>query len=425
MGSYCTIYFDDIDVWAAKTVVPDEWCAMFQESDRLVRNSPDPEDEDSAVVYEAVREVVLARLSLLGCTAPVARERLITWLEAQRATWDEYRSEEGGEWAEGQAEALRTLTPEIWYARVAQVLATQYTEDEPFDEIDRLMREEEDSPLWFDGYGSLLSLRALLDACPDVRTVTLDISDLIGGGWLSEDERVCEARRKDSGLEPRPLAPTVILAEGSSDIRVLQRSLPVLFPEWQDYFSFFNHDELEKKVDGGANYLVKFLTAFAAARAPFRVVAVFDNDTAGVQAYDQASALGLPDNIIVVRLPDIGLARAYPTVGPQGHHIVDVNGKAASIELYLGREALMIDGELRPVRWKGYVQAADAYQGEVTGKSEVERAFLRALPTFSSPVEARAAFPELVSVWEEIYGVVERSAEMAQRKLHGRTRIEV
>jgi hypothetical protein len=48
----------------------------------------------------------------------------------------------------------------------------------------------------------------------------------------------------------------------------------------QDYFSFFNHAELS--VDGGAVYLVKFLKAFAAARAPLRIVAVFDNDTAGL-----------------------------------------------------------------------------------------------------------------------------------------------
>ncbi|MFQ5492169.1 MAG: hypothetical protein ACE5GE_15745, partial [Phycisphaerae bacterium] len=162
----------------------------------------------------------------------------------------------------------------------------------------------------------------------------------------------------------------------------------------------------------------------AAARAPFRMVAVFDNDTEGLRAHSQASDLGLPDNIIVVRLPDTEFAKTYPTVGPQGNHLVDVNGKAASIELYLGRNALMTDGELRPVRWKGYNQAAKAYQGEVAGKTEVERVFLDALVTFSNPSKAQAAFPELVGVWEVIFSAVERSAEAAERKLHGRTRNE-
>jgi hypothetical protein len=48
------------------------------------------------------------------------------------------------------------------------------------------------------------------------------------------------------------MAPTVVLAEGSSDIRVLQLSLEVLYPELIDFFSFFNHSDL--RVDGGAKF---------------------------------------------------------------------------------------------------------------------------------------------------------------------------
>jgi hypothetical protein len=419
VGSYCAIYFDDLDVCGSKSVVPDAFCAIFQESNRSVRPSPDPEDEAPQTVYEAPREVVLARLALLGCTAAVARERLESWLQAMRATWDEYRADDG-DWAAETAEALHALTPDDWYARVPRCLATRFSDEKPIDEIDRHMRETEDSWLWFDGYASLMGLRALLDACVDVETVTLDLTDLIGGGWIEADVALCETRRKEDPLEPRPLAPTVVLGEGSSDIRVLQRSLAVLYPERQDYFSFFNHAELS--VDGGTAYLVKFLKAFAAARAPFRMIAVFDNDTAGIQAFRQAIALGLPDNMIVMHLPDVELARAYPTVGPQGVHLVDVNGQAAGIELYLGRAALLLRGELRPVRWTGYNQAARAYQGEVESKWDVERAFLEQLETFGNASDARAAFPELASVWEAIFAAVQRSAEAAERRLHGRVR---
>ena len=418
MGSYCTIYFDELEVCSAKSTVPDEFCAIFQESDRVVRESQDGEDECPEVVYEATREVVLSRLALLGCTAVVARERLSKWLEAERATWDEYRSQKHGEWAIETAEALYELTLEKWYARVPAALAALHACDESIDKIDRHMRV----CLRFDGCQSLIGFRALLDACTDVQMVTLDISDLISGGWLDVDDEVCEARRKEDGLAIHTLAPTVILAEGSSDIRVLQRSLSVLFPERQDSFSFFDHDELN--VDGGAAYLVKFLKAFAAARTPFRVVAVFDNDAAGLQAHHKAVALGLPDNMIAVRLPDIDLAKAYPTVGPQGCHVVDVNGQAASIELYLGRAALTVDGALRPVRWTGYNKAIEAYQGEVEAKAEVEHVFFDALRTFSDASDARLAFPELVSVWETIFVAVERSAEAAERKLLGRRRRE-
>ncbi|QHP66446.1 hypothetical protein EI171_02865 [Bradyrhizobium sp. LCT2] len=417
MGSYCEIYFDRTEVCGAKSVVPDHFCALFQESDRVVRPSRDEDEESPEVVYEAPRAVVLSRLDLLGCTTTVARERLEAWLATTRETWDEYCAD--GDWAEKTTTALRSFSVEDWYRRAPEVLATLYTREEATDEIDRHMRDRDgEGWLWFDGYGSLMSLRALLDACAEVQCVTLDVTALIGGGWIEPGAKICDEKRASAPLDPRPLATTVILAEGSSDIRILQRSLAGLFPELQDYFSFFNHAELS--VDGGAAYLVKFLKAFAAARAPLRLVAVFDNDTAGRQAHRQANTLGLPDNMVAVTLPDTELARSYPTIGPQGEHVVDVNGKAASIELYLGRASLMAGSGFRRVRWSGFNSTAQAYQGEIEGKAEVEASFLRAVANCSSPAEARAAFPELVEVWTMIFSAVEKAAEVAERKLHGR-----
>ena len=409
MGSYCSLYFDEMDVCGVKSYVPDQFCALFQESDRRVRRPKDGDADDDAsdVVYEASRDVILRRLDLLGYTNAVASREFAAWLAEERARWAEYSADDG-DWAAETNAGIRSLTFEEWRRRVPEHLANRYEREQPHDEIDRHMRESEDSWLWFAGYGSLTSIRAMLDACPSVATVALDISDLIGGGWINEDEAICALARETNKLEPRPLAPIVVLAEGSSDIRILQRSLAKLFPERQDYFSFFNHAELS--VDGGAPYLIKFLKAFAAARAPFRMVAVFDNDAVGLQAFRQAKALNLPANMIVVRLPDTELARAYPTIGPQGRHAMDVNGQAAAIELYLGRTALTRGCELRPVRWAGYVQGAASYQGEVEGKGEVEALFLEELGRLTDPAELSAAYPELRGVWEGIFDAVEHSS---------------
>ena len=126
--------------------------------------------------------------------------------------------------------------------------------------------------------------------------------------------------------------------------------------------------------------MVKMLRAFAAARAPLRLVAVFDNDTAGLEALRLVRGDGLPASFALVRLPDIELARKYPTLGPTGEHVADVNGRAASIELYLGKAALSVSGRFRPVRWKGTVKGEDAYQGEVEGKSDIQEEFEQLSP---------------------------------------------
>ena len=421
MGSYCTIYFDELEVCSAKSAVPAVFSAIFQESDRLVRASRCEDDDTPEIVYQTTKKVVLARLALLGCTSQVARERLSRWIMDERTTWEEYVDDSHGDWAAETADAIRNFTVEEWYKRVPQVLATRLNSDEPIDAIDRHMRNHDESWLWFDGYDSLVGLRALLDANPQVEQVTLDVSDLIHGGWLDANERVCQGHRYGDIHSMGPLAPIVVLAEGRSDIAILKRSLSILFSERQDYFSFFEHEKLS--VDGGAAYLVKFLKAFAAARTPLRLMAIFDNDTAGRQAHREAQRLGLPDNMILLRLPDTELAKTYPTVGPQGYHAVDVNGQAASIELYLGRSALTVNGQLRPVRWTGYDKGADAYQGEVEAKDEVKQHFFKELKTFSNSTDAQHALPELVDAWTSIFAAVEQSAEEAERKtIHYRWR---
>jgi len=417
MGSYCSLKFDDLEILSSKSVVPDNLIALFQEADRVVRKVAFDEGEppEADIVYEAPRETVLMRLSLLGFTEASVRAKFSDWLDEERVRWNEYLAE-GRVWAADTARAISGFDYEVWRERAPEVLRSQLDGDQPKDEIDRQMRDEE-GWLHFDGLGSLASLRAMLEALPDVTKVTLNISDLVFSGYIDENAPICARRREEESAEPRSLAPTVILAEGSSDIRILEQSLKALYPEMQDYFSFFDHVELN--VDGGASYLVKFLKAFAAARAPIRVAALFDNDTAGLQAYRQAVTLGLPRNIIVLRLPDIALASNYPTIGPQGKHLSDVNKRAASIELYLGISALTAsNGGLRPVRWSAYVPSADAYQGEVESKGKVQAKFLRELGQLESVEAARDAYPELVAVWGEIFRSVEITMVEARRSEH-------
>ena len=126
------------------------------------------------------------------------------------------------------------------------------------------------------------------------------------------------------------MEPTVIIAEGSIDILILRRSLERLYPYLSDYITFFDYEGA--KPDDGASYVVKFLRAFAAARIATSILAVFDNDAAGLEACTTAEGLDLPDNINVTMLPDIEIARSYPTLGPQGMHKIDVNGTAVSVD---------------------------------------------------------------------------------------------
>jgi len=339
-------------------------------------------------------------LDILGITSDRAENAFESWRRAEIETYTEY-----GEDFEETLGAIKSLSFEEWKKRVPTVLQHQFKErDSDFDnEIERRMFEPDDGWLFFNTPDERLMLRAILDASANVKSVSIDITDFIVGGWLEFDTKLCAAARAPENITRPTHEPIVILGEGSTDVHVLRTSLPVLFPHLVEYFAFFDHTELN--VDGGANYLVKFLQAFGAARISSRMVALFDNDTVGREAFEKAKALRLPANITVLRLPDIEIARAYPTIGPQGFQIVDVNGRAASTELYLGRRNLLLASrKLSPVRWGGYSDRMHAYQGEVEGKSEILTRFDRDLSAYKkTPMLAREAFPNLVAVWQSIF----------------------
>jgi hypothetical protein len=406
MGSSCELKFDEISLLSQKSYVPDEFVCLFQESDR--REAPETQEEGITIGYFAPREVVRQRLDLLGYTIEYARSHFQKWLEQERERYREYEEDHGGEWASETAEALRSFNYEEWMSRTRDVLLTRFDFTRPSheykDEIDRQMRSLQDGWLFYDA-NVLPIVRSMLEALPEVCEVSLDIGDLVAGGYIGDQEKLCETRRTPDLQSRSDLQPTVILAEGSTDITVLKRSLQRLYPYLTDYFAFFDYEA--PHVDGGTSYLVKFLRAFAAARINTNIVAIFDNDAVGLDAYNLASHPPLPPNIKVTKLPDIELARSYPTIGPQGEHRIDVNGKAASIELFLGRHNLSTDdGVLTPVIWNNYLTAARRYQGAINDKRRVFERFLEETSKEGQYDYYRTLFPELVVLWEHIFGLV-------------------
>ena len=56
-------------------------------------------------------------------------------------------------------------------------------------------------------------------------------------------------------------------------------------------------------------------------------------------------------------------------VARSGSETMDVNGSAASIELYLGEDVIRgDDGQLIPIQWKAFEPSVKRYQGEIVDK---------------------------------------------------------
>lgn len=236
---------------------------------------------------------------------------------------------------------------------------------EPFGSASWLMS------LW-DDHDTRYQLRAVLEALSHDEEITLDLDDLLEGGWLEpsvdprEHARELVAYTSQGGLAP------IVLTEGRFDAEVLSAALALRRPHLIGYLKL---PDFAQKNEGGAAALRQTVRALAAAGIPNRVVALFDNDTAARDVIHGLDSAALPANLVVTRLPEIDLASAYPTVGPQGEHVMDVNGLAGSIEMYLGSDVLTVGEELQPVVWGGYISRLRAYQGEISDKDRVQARF--------------------------------------------------
>jgi hypothetical protein len=201
------------------------------------------------------------------------------------------------------------------------------------------------------------NLRLALDVVDDQRLqVRYHLDDLVSRGFLDRGTPITKQAREERRENMARDAPLVVLTEGSSDSQLLTAAIRVTHPHLVGFLRFM---DFSGGAGGSAGNLAKLVRSFIGAGIANRAVAIADNDTAAHDALDKLKREGVPDGYHILHYPDLPLLTSYPTLGPQSSEpvLMDVNGKAGSLEMYLGRELLTVDGALVPVQWTGYVEA--------------------------------------------------------------------
>ena len=187
--------------------------------------------------------------------------------------------------------------------------------------------------------------------------------------WAFNDiEQGGYARREDFVRPLDPVDRFLIVTEGSSDAAILRHALKMLRPHVADFFDFVDMEE--GYPFSGTGNLFRFVQGLISISVQNKILVLFDNDAEGVANYKRCRELKVLSNICILKLPDLPDLRSFQAIGPNGEHRADINGCGAAIECYLD-----LDAGAR-VRWTSYNAKADAYQGELEGKSRYLRNFL-------------------------------------------------
>lgn len=441
MGTIAHLCVDDYPLIDTKNELDPLVLTIFRESDRRVYKrkmrdrspliyTPDPdreEEEEEVIDYATTVAWASRRLDIMGftmdrCRAEYERTRSALIDEVRSDLDDDDDVSEKSEWFDEyerrRLAELNSVHFDAYVEGLREILASRLRPD-PFDDgkapglsdvVKYMLEVDED--WWYFRFFSKdprCFLRVAFSVCAEESLVTQEISDLADSGWIDGSQPLCEQAITALLATFPENAPRIVLTEGSTDTAILRKALAILFPQLVGYYTFFDFEG--SRAAGGAAQLVSVVKAFAAARISNRVIAIFDNDTAAHEAVRALRSVELPKNIVVLHYPEIATLSRYPTLGPAGEAFLDVNGTAASIELYLGRDVLERSGQLAPVQWGGHSAAMKRFQGAVVDKEQLQEAWHRKAAECqgdSSKIVAEN-WVELRAIWESVFHAFDAS----------------
>ena len=426
MGSYAYCWLDNLEILTTNNSLSVELLSLFRSEDKIITSSIpnyfpcereyyqrifEKNIEEKLVYYEAPINVIRDRLNIFGYDLRNAcdgfrkwiyeenknAERRIVELDKQDYLYESYANE---------ISVLSELTPEIWIENLKKIhdSGLQQREYKSASErhvdktIDYMLRKE-----WYGypGYDLFIPIRLAIEMLDEHNKLFYDITQLVWSGYYDYNDDVVKSEIDFVSLDSISKFKTIILTEGKTDAWILRETMNLLYPHLIDYYSFLDFESTG--FGGGVGNLVNVVKAFAGAGIGNNVIALFDNDTAALSACRIFEKIDLPSNILICHLPEIDLLKNYPTIGPSGFVNLDVNGMAASIELYLGKDILCIDGaDLSPIQWTGFDKFAGQYQGEVIDKPQLHKRFREKL--YASKNNEQGNWDDLKEIFDLLFG---------------------
>jgi hypothetical protein len=393
MGSYAECWLESLYIGSTKNDFDYGLMQLFRASDKRVHRSAakdlprpihqwanyleDPKEKIAVVYYTAPAYLIKDRLELKGYTLSTAKRAFMKRMRAEQREYSNEVIEGMEEYYENRANLLKGLDVDQWLATLRHIKEVGLGIPHASPEYKRIVTLEE-FMLQTDWYGFPgmdlnVPLRLALETCTAKDNFIYDLTDLVSQEYFDQDEDFVALASEFTAGEYGSRSKIIILTEGRSDGWILAESMKLLYPHLSDYYTFMDFEAA--RIEGGASQLAKIVKSFAGAGIVNKVIAIFDNDTAGEEAIRSLRQIKLPGNLCVLKLPDFKLLRKYPTIGPSGPRNMNVNGLAASIELYLGDDVLREGGNLTPVHWSAYNPVIGKYQGGVLEKDKIHKRF--------------------------------------------------
>lgn len=384
MGSYAQLNFSEYEVLSTKSFVDSTVMTIFRESDKRVYSRAIDEDcEEDVCEYSNSVKNIKMRLDVMGFSVAQAKRKFEKHRKIKILEVEENIKSFDSESDKKELEILKKYKYNDWERAFKNIVKRSIRLYQPWEDefqdkdelIQYIVNNRDYEPYYnFPSDDIRYFFRVFLQAFKDGDVICYDVTQLIKNGYYDPSDEICNMSINSLTEENIVNEKIIILIEGKTDKKILEESLKLLYPHLKEYYSFLDYEISNN--GGGADKVVYLVKSFIGVGLGNRVIAIFDNDTAAEDAMQALKKVRIPKNIKIAKYPDIALCKKYPTIGPGGISNLNINGLAASIELYLGRDVLITEDKVfAPIQWKGFNQSLNKYQGEIIGKDILHKKF--------------------------------------------------
>jgi len=363
MGSYTELTIDDYPVLSSKSYIYNDIYHILCESDKRIfnrsfneRNSivwgnSDDKEIEVAYEYQTTVKIAIERLEIMGYSLKntildfnESKNKLIKELTQNLEYYDDgfmnmddiYKSE---------IELLKSSNFDNFLESFIEIRIKRiaHYETEKYPNISKLSKYLLNNDGWFLNFPSsdlYFYCRAFLESCNKDALVIQDITEVVNAGYYTPEEEVINSLRKNHER-------ITILTEGISDINIISKSIKLLYPHLFDYYNF--KDFKISNASGSASQLLLEIKALIAINHKNKIIALFDNDGAGLTEFNKLKNINIPKNFKILTYPNLSLLENYPT---SNNKLENVNGVAGSIEMYLGKDILQEEEKFIPIQLK-------------------------------------------------------------------------
>lgn len=345
MGNYYALELFSGDkrqiFFSEKGLPPSDFLTVFRPCDRAYPSFQSGfEDSDEpyipSLAYVVSVAKMIERLDVMGFTLQRLEEHVKRCLKADQAELDgriEYYEQEGTSMPsyyrklKRQRRTLEQFTLMRWVNSMRDFRTREglspflipKSSMKGFTSLQRHMLNADEEYEWYYFGLPVSDLRYLLRAvllCADAdENVFLDLTEIEGDYFTEGDEPVQDALAETIRVG-RVCEKILVLTEGRTDTRILSKSLTALYPHLADLYSFLDHEAFN--LGGGTGNLASLVKGLAGVGIGNRVIAIFDNDSAGAVQANEVRKLKLPDNFRILTLPDLKFAKRYRDISASG-----------------------------------------------------------------------------------------------------------